>query len=82
MIPLQTEAKAWIKMCNGSKEIIHVKPESAQEYHLYNAFPDIDGSHYLGRILFDELEYWIYDGEELAVDEQEQVARFIKYVNL
>jgi hypothetical protein len=31
----------------------------------------------LGRVLFDADGYWIYDGEELSVDEQEQLGRFI-----
>ncbi len=44
-------------------------------YHLYTAFdknPD-----FMGSILFDKEGYWIYDGNALTIDEQEQVARFI-----
>ena len=43
-------------------------------YELYAAFYNPD---YLGRILFDEDGYWIYDGDEFSVEEQEQIARFI-----
>jgi hypothetical protein len=36
-----------------------------------------DQPDYLGRILFDVNGFWIYDGDELIIDDQEQVAIFI-----
>jgi len=31
----------------------------------------------LGRLLFDREENWVYDGDQLMIDEQEKVAGFI-----
>jgi len=73
-------AKAWVKRQNGKGEIVQVAPDPAfsgagQCYQLYTAFgQEPDG---LGRILFDEQGYWIYDGDVLSIAEQEQLARFI-----
>ena len=77
---LTREAKAFVKRKNGPGEVIRVLPESAapcpgQCYRLYTAFED--KPDYLGRILFDAQGYWIYDGDILAIAEQEQVADFI-----
>lgn len=77
---MTTEAKAWIRRNKSADEIVRVLPDVTQDgepasYHLFTAFeanPD-----YLGRILFDEQGYWIYDGEVLAIAEQEQLANFI-----
>ncbi|MFD0793451.1 hypothetical protein ACFQZX_07460 [Mucilaginibacter litoreus] len=44
-------------------------------FALFRAY-DI-GAPSLGRILFDENGYWIYDGEDLSINEQEQMAGFI-----
>ncbi|MFD2872029.1 hypothetical protein ACFS5N_06095 [Mucilaginibacter ximonensis] len=44
-------------------------------YELHKAYEQ----EYLGRILFDEQGYWIYDGEELTVAEQEQLGKFIQH---
>ena len=71
---------AWIKRKNGPDEVISVIPDiqsidAASVYNLYTAFEE----DYLGRILFDEQGYWIYDGEQLTVIEQEQVSKFISY---
>jgi hypothetical protein len=76
---LHGEAKAWLNRHNGSSEVIRVVQSSAplghQCYELYTAF-DQAGEN-LGRILFDSRGYWIYDGNDLDVREQEQVAGFI-----
>jgi len=74
------EAKAWIKRKGGPDEVVLVVPDTENKglvmsYELYSAFDE--NSDYLGRILFDMEGYWIYDGETLAIAEQEQVARFI-----
>jgi len=79
-IELISEAKAWVKRLNGPDEIIRVirDPEEGAavlSYSLYTAFEE--NPDYLGRILFDAQNYWIYDGETLSIAEQEQVARFI-----
>lgn len=79
-IELLKEAKAWVKRTNGPDEIIRIVPDepnryAASSYSLYTAFDE--NPDHLGRILFDADGYWIYDGEILAVAEQEQLARFI-----
>jgi len=79
-IELISEAKAWVKRKNGPDEIIRVVPDMENEnavlsYNLYTAFDE--KPDYLGRILFDTQNYWIYDGETLSIAEQEQVAKFI-----
>ena len=71
---------AWIKRKNGPDEVVSVIPDmeckdAALVYDLYSAY-EMD---YLGRILFDDQGYWIYDGEELTVAEQEQLGKFIQY---
>lgn len=78
---LTTEVKAWIKRKNAPDEVIRILPDlkpangKSRTYHLYRAF-DKDPD-YLGKILFDTQDFWIYDGEVLMVAEQEQVARLI-----
>jgi hypothetical protein len=77
---LITETKVWIKRKNGAGEIIRVMldPSAGSKviaYNLYNAFNE--RSDYLGRILFDAKGYWIYDGSDMSIDEQEQLAKFI-----
>lgn len=77
---LVKDACAWVKRQQGPDEVISIRLEEKcgdavvvfQLYTAYEAHPD-----YLGRILFDAQQYWIYDGEILAVSEQEQVAKFI-----
>jgi len=71
---------AWIKRKNGPDEIINVIPDiqsmdATLAYNLYTAFEDV----YLGRILFDAQGYWIYDGDQLTVMEQEQLGKFIHH---
>lgn len=73
---------AWLKRSNGPNEVVRVAMDAEDNdaplaYHLYKAYE----SEYLGRILFDANGYWIYDGEELTVDEQEQLARVIRLWN-
>jgi hypothetical protein len=72
---------AWIKRKNGPSEVTRVitdvqSTDAALVYNLYTAFED----DYLGRILFDDQGYWIYDGNELTVTEQEQLGRFIQHM--
>ena len=71
---------AWLKRKNGPDEVIKVIPDAvctdaALVYDLYIAFDEAC----LGRILFDKEGYWIYDGNALTVDEQEQLGKFIQY---
>jgi hypothetical protein len=86
MPALIKEAKAWVKRKNGPDEIIVVMPDFEHNtpvisYYLYTAFDKKPDN--LGRILFDEQGYWIYDGEDLTIAEQEQVAKFIiNYVDV
>jgi len=86
---LLKEAKAWVKRRQGPDEIVRVVPDidddnRALTYKLYVAYgantrdlPDEKNPDYLGQILFDTEGYWIYDGEELTIAEQEQLAKFI-----
>jgi hypothetical protein len=71
---------AWIKRKKGPDEVISVIHDiqcgdAALVYNLYTAFE----ADFLGRILFDDQGYWIYDGNELTVSEQEQLGKFIQY---
>ena len=80
IISLTDEAKAWVKRNNGPDEIVRVLPDKEYKgaglcYQLYTAFDD--NPDHLGRILFDLKGYWIYDGDILTIDEQEQLAKFI-----
>ncbi len=77
---LATEAKAWLKRKYGPDEVVRIVPDSTDgqavlTYLLYTAYDD--QPDYLGKILFDRQGYWIYDGENLTIAEQEQVAKFI-----
>jgi hypothetical protein len=69
---------AWVKRKHGPDEVVSISldieaTDAVLSYNLYLAY----GGEYLGRVLFDADGYWIYDGEELSVDEQEQLGRFI-----
>lgn len=69
---------AWLKRKNGPDEVVNISPDveakdAVLSFNLYLAY----GGDYLGRVLFDADGYWIYDGEELTVDEQEQLGKFI-----
>ncbi len=77
---LTKEVKAWIKRKNGPDEILRVVPswsskEKIFRYRLLYAYAE--KTEDLGCILFDAEGYWIYDGDVLSVEEQEQLARFI-----
>jgi hypothetical protein len=77
---LDKEAKAWLKRRHGPDEVIRIIPafggyDHVTSYKLYTAFEN--DPDFLGQILFDAEGYWIYDGDVLTVDEQEQAARFI-----
>jgi GNAT superfamily N-acetyltransferase len=66
---------------NGEKWI-RIVPGDAGKYHLYNALAEDRNSLYLGRILFDPQMNWIYDGEQLRIPEQEELAGYItNYAN-
>jgi len=77
---LYREAKVYLKRKGMPDVVVKIAPEINHHqrrrlcYELYAAFNDPD---YLGRILFDENGYWIYDGDDFSIDEQEQIARFI-----
>ena len=63
---------AWIKRNNGPDGVVSVIHDTQCEgaalvYNLYTAFE----ADFLGRILFDEQGFWIYDGNDLTVAEQE-----------
>ncbi|HZZ74608.1 MAG TPA: hypothetical protein VFE04_01725 [Puia sp.] len=49
---------------------IHIFPGSGEGYRL---FDPLEGTE-MGRILFDEEGDWIYDGDLLGVEEQEEAA--------
>ena len=80
-ILMTTEAKAWVKRGSGSGELVRIVPDELEygsRIHTYQLFTSYDEApQYLGMILFDAEGYWIYDGNKLKVDEQEQLARFI-----
>jgi len=79
-LELTKEAKAWVKRKNGPDEIIRVvrdieNKNKVLSFSLYSAFDE--NPDYLGRILFDAQNYWIYDGDTFTIAEQEQLAKFI-----
>jgi len=49
---------------------VHIFPDKGKGYNLYDPLAERE----LGRILFDEKENWIYDGDILTVEEQEEIA--------
>jgi hypothetical protein len=49
---------------------LHILPDTGEGYQLYGA---LEGQE-CGRILFDAADHWIYDGDALSVEEQEEVA--------
>lgn len=77
---LVNEAKAWVKRKDGPDEVVRIALDLESKdavlcYQLYTAYDE--KPDYLGRILFDTHNYWIYDGETLTIAEQEQLAKFI-----
>jgi len=59
----RTSAERWVR----------IFPDLGDGYELYDALQE----RYIGRILFDTAANWIYDGNVLALDEQEEIAGFI-----
>jgi len=57
-----------VKLSTG--KWLHIFPDNGQGYRLYDPL----GEREMGRILFDEAGHWIYDGELLNVDEQEEAS--------
>jgi hypothetical protein len=49
---------------------VHILPDKGAGYALYDPIAEKT----LGRILFDAADNWVYDGELLTVDEQEELA--------
>jgi hypothetical protein len=77
---LVNEAKAWVKRKGGPDEVVRIVldlecGDALLCYQLFTAYDE--NPDYLGRILFDEQGYWIYDGQTLTIAEQEQLAKFI-----
>jgi len=62
-----------VSVKTGSGRWIQLVPDTAGGYWLYEPIPELK----LGRLLFDENDNWIYDGELLNVSEQEDVAGII-----
>jgi hypothetical protein len=85
-IQLVIDARAWLKRKSGPDEVVRVmldteNKQAVTSYELFTAYEE--SPDYLGRILFDAQGYWIYDGEQLTIDEQEQLAKFIiNYVDI
>ncbi|MXV50709.1 hypothetical protein GS399_06960 [Pedobacter sp. HMF7647] len=69
--------KAWLKRENRPDEVIRIITGWENKVRTCNLYTAFEEQAYLGRILFDLKGYWIYDGTELTVNEQEQVAAFI-----
>jgi len=57
-----------LKLSTG--QWLHIFPDTGEGYRL---FDPLEGKE-LGRILFDKTDNWIYDGQLLSVDEQEEAA--------
>jgi len=77
---LLNEAKAWVRRKNGPDEVVLIVldlecKDAEVCYKLFTAYDE--SPDYLGRILFDVQGYWIYDGDTVSIDEQEQLAKFI-----
>lgn len=49
---------------------VRIFPNDGEGYHLYDALEDA----WIGRILIDVNDNWIYDGETLSITEQQEVA--------
>ena len=52
---------------------MRIFPQDGDGHRLYDALREME----LGRILFDDDDNWICDGDILAVGEQEDIAGFI-----
>lgn len=73
------EIKAWLKRKNEADEVLRLIPFRDGHVKGFMLMPAYEMSaRSLGNILFDVNGYWIYDGEGLRVEEQEQIAAFIE----
>jgi len=52
---------------------VRILPDRGEGFHLY----DVLEEKFIGRILADDDDNWIYDGQQLTVDEQEEIAGLI-----
>lgn len=57
-----------LKLSSG--KWLHIFPDRGDGYRLYDP---LEGKE-MGRILFDKADNWIYEGDLLTVDEQEEAA--------
>ncbi|WP_090463606.1 hypothetical protein [Mucilaginibacter sp. OK268] len=57
----------------GGERWVRIIPDTGEGYLLYDVLQEVS----IGCILFDADDNWIYDGESLTVDEQEEAAGFI-----
>ncbi|UOE50932.1 hypothetical protein MTO98_07555 [Mucilaginibacter sp. SMC90] len=62
-----------VSVKTGSGRWIQLVPDTTGSYCLYEPLPELP----LGRLLFDQEDNWIYDGDLLDVNEQEDVASVI-----
>jgi len=60
---VKTSAERWVR----------VLPDQGEGYQLYDVFHE----RIIGRILVDANDYWIYDGNILTIEEQEEIAGLI-----
>lgn len=49
---------------------VHIYRNKGEGYRVYDAVAELE----LGRILVDDREHWIYNGDVLSVEEQEEIA--------
>ena len=54
----------------ANEKWVRIFPDTGNGYRLYDPLNESE----LGRILVDANQNWIYDGERLSVDEQEDIA--------
>lgn len=54
----------------STEKWVRILPDQGEGYRLYDAL----GDSFMGRILFDRDDNWIYDGSFLSVNEQEEIA--------
>jgi len=62
-----------ISVKTGSGRWVQLVPDTTGGYWLYEPLPELK----LGRLLFDQADNWIYDGDLLSISEQEDVAAVI-----
>ncbi|PWK79560.1 hypothetical protein LX99_00017 [Mucilaginibacter oryzae] len=60
-------------MSLGSGLWIQLVPDTPGSYCLYEPLPELQ----LGKLLFNQEDNWIYDGDLLSISEQEDVASVI-----